>query len=103
MKLPNRPKVEEISKLLDIMRDRKTVIDRPLEEVLNNRKDKTNQRRAKSLVTQIQRHYEQVRGVSLRSVRTPGAILDTAIDRLQRFDSNISLSKQPMPSRLPTA
>lgn len=103
VKLPNRPKVEEINKLLDLMRDRKTVIDQPLNEVLDNRKDKTNQRRAKSLVNQIQRHYEQVRGVSLRSVRTPGTILDTAIDRLQRFDSNISLSKQTLPSRLPTA
>ncbi len=89
--------------MLDIIRDRKTIIDQPLSQVLNNNKDKLNQRRAKSLVTQIQRHYEQVRSVSLRSVRTPGTILDTAIDRLQRFDTNISLSKQPTPSRLSTA
>jgi len=85
------------------MRDRKTIIDQPLDQVLNNNKDKLNQKRAKSLVTQIQRHYERVRSVSLRSVRTPGTILDTAIDRLQRFDTNISLSKQITPSRLPTA
>jgi hypothetical protein len=70
---------------------------------LNNNKDKLNQKRAKSLVTKIQRHYEQVRSVSLRSVRTPGTILDNAIDRLQRFDTNTSLGKQTTPSRLPTA
>jgi predicted glycosyltransferase len=103
VKLPNRPKVEEINKLLDIIRDRQTIIEQPLGKVLNNNKDKLNQRRAKSLVTQIQRHYEQVRSVSLRSVRTPGTILDTAIDRLQRFDTNASLHQQTMPSRLPTA
>ncbi|UJR37722.1 hypothetical protein I4U23_030417 [Adineta vaga] len=93
VKLPNRPKVEEINKLLDIIRDRQTVIDQPLGQVLNNNKDKVNQRRAKSLVTEIQRHYEQVRSISLRSVRTPGTTLDRAINRLQRFDSNISLKK----------
>jgi hypothetical protein len=41
--------------------------------------------------------------MSLRSVRTPGTTLDTAINRLQRFDTSISLSKQELPSRLPTA
>ncbi len=95
--------MEEINKLLDTIRDRKTIIDQPLDKVLTNHKDKANQRRAKSLVNQIQRHYEQVRSVSLRSVRTPGTILDTALDRLQRFESNISSSKQSLPSRLPTA
>lgn len=55
-------------------------------------------------MTQIQRHYEQVRSISLRSVRTPGTILDTALERLQSFDINISLGKQtPPPSRLSTA
>ncbi len=103
VKLPNRPKVEEINKFLDLIRDRKTVTDQPLGQVLNNNKDKINQRRARSLVTQIQRHYEQVRSISLRSVRTPGTILDTALDRLQRFDTNLSLNKQALPSRLPTA
>ena len=103
MKLPNRPKVEEINKILDILRDRKTIIDQPLSQVLNNNKDRVNQRRAKSLVTHIQHHYEQVRSVSLRSVRTPGTILDTAIDRLQEFDTNISLNKQTLSSRLSTA
>ncbi|CAF0969180.1 unnamed protein product [Adineta ricciae] len=93
VKLPNKPKVEEINKLLDIIRDRQTIIDQPLGQVLNNNKDKVNQRRAKSLITEIQRHYEQVRSVSLRSVRTPGTTLDRAIYRLQRFDSNISLKK----------
>ena len=95
--------MEEINKLLDIIRDRKTIIDQPLDQVLTNQKDKANQRRAKSLVNHIQRHYEQVRTASLRSVRTPGTILDTAIDRLQRFDANVPLSKQTLPSRLPTA
>jgi hypothetical protein len=76
------------------MRDRRTIIDQPLGQVLNNNKDKINQRRAKSLVTQIQRHYEQVRSISLRSVRTPGTQLDRAITRLQRFDTNISLKKE---------
>jgi hypothetical protein len=76
------------------MRDRRTIIDQPLGQVLNNNKDKINQRRAKSLVTQIQRHYEQVRSISLRSVRTPGTTLDRAITRLQRFDTNISLKKE---------
>jgi hypothetical protein len=71
--------------------------------VLNNNKDRINQRHARLLVTQIQRHYEQVRSMSLRSVRTPGTTLDTAINRLQRFDTSISLSKQELPSRLPTA
>ncbi|CAF3532328.1 unnamed protein product [Rotaria sp. Silwood1] len=103
VKLPNRPKVEEINKLLDIIRDRETIIDQPLDKVLNNKKDKINQRRAKSLVTQIQHHYEQVRGISLRNVRTPGTILDTAIERLQKFDTNISINKESLPSRLPTA
>ena len=89
--------------MLEVIRDRKTIIDQPLGEVLNNNKDKINQRRAKSLVTQIQQHYEQVRSVSLRSVRTPGSILDAAIDRIQQFDSNISLKNQSTSSRLPTA
>lgn len=101
--MTNRPRVEEITKLLDTIRDRKTIVDQPLDQVLNNSKDKLNQRRAKSLVTQIQRHYEQVRSISLRSVRTPGTILDTALERLQRFDTNISLRKQTPPSRLSTA
>ncbi|CAF0756691.1 unnamed protein product [Adineta steineri] len=93
IKLPNKPKIEEINKLLDIIRDRKTIIDQPLGQILNNNKDKVSQRRAKSLVTEIQRHYEQVRSISLRSVRTPGTTLDRAINRLQRFDTNISLKK----------
>ena len=81
------------------MRDRKTVVDRPLTEVLDNPADRTERRRAKSLVSQIQRHYESVRSSSLRNVRTPGAILDSAIERLQQFDSNISLNKpQSAPS-----
>ena len=81
------------------MRDRKTVIDRPLTEVLDKPADRTERRRAKSLVSQIQRHYESVRSTSLRSVRTPGSILDSAIERLQQFDSNISLNKpQSAPS-----
>ncbi|CAF3346817.1 unnamed protein product [Rotaria socialis] len=58
IKLPNRPKAEEINKLLDIIRDRHTVTDKPLTQVLHNNKDKKGQRRAKSLVTQIQQHYE---------------------------------------------
>lgn len=85
------------------MRDRKTVVDRPLTEVLDNPKNRTEQRRAKSLVSQIQRHYEDVRSSSLRNVRTPGSILDSAIERLQQFDGNISLSKPrsaPSPSSL---
>lgn len=100
----NRPKVDEIAKLLDTIRDRKTVIERPLTDVLDNQKDKVNQRNAKSLVSRIQRHYENVRSVSLRTVRTPGAILDTALDRLQRFDTNISLNRVcSPPSRSSTA
>ncbi|CAF1027217.1 unnamed protein product [Rotaria sordida] len=103
IKLPNRPKVEEINKLLDLIRDRQTIIDQPLGKVLNNNKDKKNQRHAKSLITQIQHHYGQVRSISLRSVRTPGTILDTAIERLQKFDTDISINKDSLPSRLPTA
>ena len=81
------------------MRERKTVIDRPLTDVLDNPTNRTERRRAKSLVSQIQRHYESVRSTSLRSVRTPGSILDSALERLQQFDSNISLNKpQSAPS-----
>jgi hypothetical protein len=86
------------------MRDRKTVIDRPLTEVLNNQKEANNQKHAKALVSRVQRHYEHVRSMSLRSVRTPGTLLDTAIDRLHKFDTNLPLNKPvPSPSRTSSA
>lgn len=103
IKLPNRPKAEEITQLLDVIRDRKTVVDKPLAQVLSNNKDKINQRRAKSLVSHIQKHYEQVRSVSLRSVHTPGTILDTAIERLQKFETNVTLTNPVLPERVSTA
>lgn len=91
IKTVNRPKVEEINALLDAVRDRKTVVDVPLPEAL---KSKADRRRAQSLVSQVQKHYENVRSVSLRTVRTPGTILETAIDRIQKFDENLSLNNQ---------
>jgi predicted glycosyltransferase len=99
-----RANLQEINQTLDIIRERKTVIDQPLVDVLHNSNDQANQRRAKSLVSQIQRHYEQVRSISLRNVRTPGVTLDTVLHRLHQFDAkNASARLEPLPSRPTTA
>ena len=98
--MATRPKAEEINALLDAVRNRQTIIDVPLADVLENGKFRADRKRATSLVSQVQRHYERVRAASLRDVRTPGKTLETAIDRIQQFDNNIALNKSSTaPSR----
>ncbi|CAF1332882.1 unnamed protein product, partial [Didymodactylos carnosus] len=97
----NRPRVEEISQWLDNMRDRKTIIEQPLVEMLNA--DKKSQKVATTLVAEVQKHYESVRSASLRAVKTPGTILDDALHRLQRFDTNISSQSRSTRYRLTSA